>query len=131
MRKYMNVFTVKTSPAKGGGITGVEEKSNMSVKEMFTRMLMKGELSEASRVKGVNVNSQERAVKLMKEAKEAPKYLREGDVYNELKKLKVLEKNIREENKLNDEKEKAESIAKNMFEEYKHNYVPEVIKNED
>lgn len=101
-RMYMNVETVKTIPERGGGTTNVEEKASMSITEMYARMLATGELQTGMHVKSINHGAKERAVALMEAATEAPKYMKEGDVYRTLKKIKTVE----EMSKINKQKQK-------------------------
>lgn len=102
-RIYQNIFATKIKAEKGGGKKYVEEKINISINEMYIRMIAHNELNKENKH---NHGTEEQAQKLIEYAQPVAKYLPDGKIKEyEDQALKIMEKiTEEEENKFLDAK---------------------------
>lgn len=119
------------TPERGGGRRLVEEITGRTIDQMVARMVATGEINKAQVVAGAQCHgSRQEAVKLMAEAKKAPKYMNEAEVCeiqkrirNEENKMENIEnKKIRENYSKKMEKEEIEYMKKELGVGNERNY---------
>lgn len=74
-RKYSDCIAKQE---ENSGVSYIEQKASMTINEMYTRMIKQGDIRSAQLRKSNNLNSPERASKMINEAIIAPQYMTEN-----------------------------------------------------
>lgn len=86
----------KATAEKGGGKRLVEEITGRTIDQMVARMVATGEIEKAQIVAGAQCHgTRKEAIKLMEEAKKAPKYMEEAEICDIQRRVENEEKRIK------------------------------------
>lgn len=108
---------VQATAERGGGKRLVEEITGRTIDQMVARMVATGEINKAQTVAGAQCHgSRQEAIKLMAEAKKAPKYIEKAEVCEIEKRIENEEAKIQEAKNAKIKKNYAEKIKKDELE---------------